>query len=250
MREKVIVISGGTKGVGSEVAIKCASRGAKVVIGGRDREAASTIIERVESLDGECIFVETNLREIDSCKQLFKESMSQYQRVDGFVNYAGITTVTPLLDCTEQDFDEIMDINIKAAFFNCQQAVNCMKNRGGSIVLIGSTHAWKGDLNRAAYACSKGAILTLSKHISSHYAKNMIRCNVVTMGWTPTEGELSLRKEQGLSENELRNMASQAIPMGRMQDTDDYLDGILYLLSDSSMMTTGSNLKINGGLQI
>lgn len=250
MKNKVIVISGGTKGVGRDLVLTCIKKGAMVVMGGRDIQAAASILNTIYEWGGKCTFVETDLKDINSCNKLFQTALEEYGRVDGFVNYAGVTTVTPLATCTEADFDGVMDINFKSTFFCCQHAVNSMVKTGGSIVLMGSTHAWRGDIDRAAYACSKGAILTLSEHIASHYAKYHIRCNVITMGWTPTEGELSLRKGQGMNEEVLREWASSYIPMGRMQETSDYIEGILYLLSDSSAMVTGSNLKINGGLHI
>ena len=89
-------------------------------------------------------------------------------------------------------------------------------NGGGSIILTGSAHAWGGQKDRAAYACSKGVLLTLMEHISHNYAQENIRCNYLTLGWTPTEGEVMLRGSQGESEAELRKRAAGILPMGRM----------------------------------
>ena len=87
--------------------------------------------------------------------------------------------------------------------------------------MVGSTHHRRGNKDRAAYACAKGALFTLSNHIARHYAEDKIRCNYLVMGWTPTDGELALRKSQGISELELREEAAKAIPMGRMTETND-----------------------------
>ena len=121
------------------------------------------------------------------------------------------------------------------------------KNKGGSIVLTGSAHAWGGQKDRAAYACSKGVLLTLMEHIAHNYASEKIRCNYLTLGWTPTEGEISLRNNLGESESELRARASKILPMGRMCEYDDYVDAILYLFGDSSSMMTGSVFRITAG---
>ena len=143
---------------------------------------------------------------------------------------------------------DVFDIDIKAAFFCCQEAVKLMqKSGGGSIILVGSTHHTRGNKDRTAYACAKGALYTLSNHIGKHYAEDKIRCNYLVMGWTPTDGELALRKSQGMSEQELRKEAAKAIPMGRMTETSDIVPAMVYLLSDISSMVTATEFKVNGG---
>ena len=118
---------------------------------------------------------------------------------------------------------------------------------GGSIVLTGSAHAWGGQKDRAAYACSKGVLLTLMEHISHNYANEHIRCNYLTLGWTPTEGEVSLRNSQGITEAELRRRAADILPMGRMLERADYLEALVYMMSDASQMMTGSTFRITAG---
>lgn len=245
---KVIVISGGTKGVGRSAAEIFAERGAKVVIGGRDQAAASKVLKMINIYKSEGMFVHTNLENVEDCKRLFDEAAACYGRIDGFFNYAGVTPVSPLDSCDEKTFDYIMDVNFKAAFFCCQQAVKYMrKNNGGSIVLTGSAHAWGGEKDRAAYACSKGVLLTLMEHISHNYAAEKIRCNYLTLGWTPTEGEVTLRNSMGESESELRKRAARILPMGRMRERSDYMEALVYLMSDESKMMTGSNFRITAG---
>lgn len=245
---KVIVISGGTKGVGRSAAEIFAERGAKVVIGGRDQAAASKVLKMINIYKSEGMFVHTNLENVEDCKRLFDEAAACYGRIDGFFNYAGVTPVSPLDSCDEKTFDYIMDVNFKAAFFCCQQAVKYMrKNNGGSIVLTGSAHAWGGEKDRAAYACSKGVLLTLMEHISHNYAAEKIRCNYLTLGWTPTEGEVTLRNSMGESESELRKRAARILPMGRMCERSDYMETLVYLMSDESKMMTGSNFRITAG---
>lgn len=245
---KVIVVSGGTKGVGRAAAEEFARQGAKVVIGGRDEESALKSIRIMRTYGSDGLFVHTDLLNIDDCKNLFDKAYEKFGRIDGFFNYAGVTPVSPLDTCDEDTFDWVMDVNFKSCFFCCQQAIKYMRlSGGGSIVLTGSAHAWGGQRDRAAYACSKGVLLTLMEHIAHNYATEHIRCNYLTLGWTPTEGEVSLRNSQGETEFELRQRAAEILPMGRMLERTDYLDGLVYLMSDSSAMMTGSTFRITAG---
>ena len=248
LKGKVIVVSGGTKGVGRAAAEEFAMEGAKVVIGGRDEESALKSIKLMRTYGSDGMFVYCDLLNVDDCKKLFDETYKKYGRIDGFFNYSGVTPVSPLDTCDEKTFDWVMDVNFKACFFCCQQAIKYMRmSGGGSIVLTGSAHAWGGQKDRAAYACSKGVLLTLMEHISHNYATEQIRCNYLTLGWTPTEGEVSLRKSLGENEAELRKRAAACLPMGRMLERTDYLDALIYLMSDSSAMMTGSNFRITAG---
>lgn len=248
LKGKVIVVSGGTKGVGRAAAEEFARHGANVVIGGRDKESALKSIRLIRTYGAEGLFVYTDLLRVEDCKNLFFKAYEKFGKIDGFFNYAGITPVSPLDTCDEATFDSVMDINFKACFFCCQEAVKYMRmGNGGSIVLTGSAHAWGGQKDRAAYACSKGVLLTLMEHIAHNYAQEQIRCNYLTLGWTPTEGEVSLRRTQGENEFELRQRAAEILPMGRMLERTDYLDGLVYLMSDSSSMMTGSTFRITAG---
>lgn len=245
---KVIVVSGGTKGVGRGAAEEFARRGARVVIGGRDEGAARSALRLMESYGSEGHFVHTDLEKVEDCRKLIRESLVRFGRIDGLYIYAGITPVSPLDSCDEATFDRVMDINFKAAFFCVQEALAPMQAQGGgSIVLTGSAHAWGGQKDRAAYACSKGVLKTLMEHIAHHYAADQIRCNYLTLGWTPTEGEVALRESQGESEAQLRRRAGEILPMGRMLEKRDYLEALVYLMSDASAMMTGSVLRITGG---
>lgn len=252
LKGKVIVISGGTKGIGKAVALEAIKEGASVVIGGRDQEAAEKIIQQAESIrEGSCAFEYTDLHQVFHCENLFHRAEECYGRVDGFVNYAGVTSIGTLEETDELLYDDVFDVDMKAAFFCAKNAIISMKKTGGgSIVLFGSPHASIGDEDRAAYACAKGALLVLTHHIAKYYAKDNIRANYVTMGWTATEGEIKLREEQGMDMEELHRIAAERIPAGRMQTEEDHVPGILYLLSDYATMVNGSELRVTGGLFI
>ena len=246
---KVIVVSGGTKGVGKGTVIGSAKAGANVVIGGRDENAAMNMIAEIERDYGrKGIFVETDLNKVDDCRKLIDTTINHFGRIDGFVNYAGILPTASLIETYEDMYDDVFDLNMKAAFFCAKYATAAMlKSGGGSLVFVGSGHAYGGEEDRAAYACSKGALLTLVRHIAKNYAKYNIRANWITMGWVATPGELALRKKQGLDQSWLDSKAAACIPMGRILTVDDHVPGILYFLSDQSSMVTGTELQITGG---
>lgn len=248
LEKKVIVITGGTKGVGKAFAVKAAEEGATVVIGGRDQEAGMKVVTEISDKGADGTFVPIDLNNTEDIRKIFRIAYKFYGRVDGYFSYGAVTDVSPLDSCTEEIFDKIMDINFRATFFGCQEAIKYMrKTTGGSIVLTGSAHAWGGEKDRAAYACSKGALRILMEHIAHNYASESIRCNYLTLGWTPTEGELALRASQGESEEELRARAAEILPMGRMCEVGDYLEALTYLFSDDSRMMTGSTFRITAG---
>ena len=245
---KVIVISGGTKGVGRAFAEVAGEEGAKVVIGGRDEKAGKEAARNIRTAGSEAIFVYCDLLKVEDCRHLFDAAYERFGRVDGFFNYAGVTPVSPLDTCDEETFDWVTDVNYKAAFFCCQQAIRYMRlSGGGSIVLTGSAHAWGGQKDRAAYAMTKGVLRILNEHIAHQYAEEHIRCNYLTLGWTPTEGEVALRVSQGESEAELRRRAAGILPMGRMCERNDYMEALVYMMSDASSMMTGSTFRLTAG---
>ena len=162
--------------------------------------------------------------------------------------YAGITPVSSILDTEEEIYDSVFNVNLKAPFFLLKHVLKSMKeHNSGSIVFFGSAHMDYGEIDRAAYALTKSSLNTLSTHIAHHYAKYGIRSNYVVMGWTNTEGELELRTKEGISEKELKSKASSIVPMGRMLNTFDPVPAVMYLISDQSIMTTGSIMRITGG---
>lgn len=253
IEDKVIVITGGTKGIGRDLALECAKRGAYVVILGRDVNAAGLIIEEgvLRKYKHLIDFELVDLNNVYKCEKVFESIYNKHKKIDGLVNYAGITPIASLLDCDESTFDSVIGVNFKAAFFCSKFAIKYMqKQRKGSIIFMNSCHAWRGEKDRSIYACSKGALLTLCEHIAYHYASDSIRANTITMGWSATDGELSLRAKQGIDLKMLERLGSQVIPMGRLQTAEDYIPGIIYLLSDDSIMVTGSNVRISGGLYL
>ena len=249
LKDKVIVVSGGTKGVGRGVIEESVKEGADVVIGGRDEEAAKEIIKDMQrKFDKTPLFVKTEVTKVEGCKKLIDDSIAEFGKIDGFVNYAGILPEGYLYETEEDLYDEVMKLNVKSAFFCAKYLVKHMlETGGGSLVFVGSAHGYGGEKDRAAYSVSKGALLTLSKHIAKNYAENQIRSNYIIMGWVATPGELAFRKSQNHDLSWLETQSIKAIPMGRMMTVEDHTSGIVYLLSDKAAAVTGTELNITGG---
>lgn len=241
MDKKTFVIAGGSTGVAKHVVSELIGLGHNVVFG--DLDVKNELKEK------QLLSIYTDVTNVNDCKKLFKLAYETFGKIDGFFSYAGITPAQSLLECTEDIHNNIFDVNVKGALFCSKYAVEYMKENktGGSIIFTGSPHSDAGEIDRVSYACSKGAIVTLSNHIAKNYGKYNIRSNYITMGWTPTEGELILRESQGMSKDDLEKYASNFIPMGRMNKYEDIVPTIIHLLSNKSLMTSGSNIRITGG---
>jgi NAD(P)-dependent dehydrogenase (short-subunit alcohol dehydrogenase family) len=247
---KIIVVTGATKGIGKGIARMCAAEGANVVISGRNRQDGDRLVEEIIGTYGtEALFVAKDISTETACRELIEETVARFGRIDGLVNNAGIFPRGSMIDTTEELFDSIFDVNIKGAFFCSKYAIIAMqKSGGGSIVQIGSTNGYKGSKDLVAYACSKGAMLTLNRNIAVHYAREGIRSNWVTVGWVASEGEIELHEKTGKSADQLNAWAESVIPSGRMQTDVDMAYGVVYLLSDEASQVTGTELAISGGL--
>ena len=239
MNKKTFVIAGGSTGVAKHVVSELVKLGHNVVFG--DLDVKNELKEK------QLLSVYTDVTNVNDCEKLFKLAYETFGRIDGFFSYAGITPAQSLLECIEDVHNDIFDVNVKGAVFCSKYAVKYMKENGGSIVFTGSPHSDAGESDRVSYACSKGAVVTLANHIAKNYGKHNIRSNYITMGWTPTEGELTLRESQGMSKEDLEKHALEFIPMGRMNKYEDIIPAIIYLLSDNSLMVSGSNIRITGG---
>jgi NAD(P)-dependent dehydrogenase (short-subunit alcohol dehydrogenase family) len=249
---KVVVVTGSTKGIGKGIAMMCAAEGANVVLSGRSGKEGLQAAEEIKAAHGtETLFVQGDLSNEEACRQLIAEAEAKFGRIDGLVNNAGIFPRGTMLDTTEELFDSIFNVNIKGPFFCTKYALDSMlRTGGGSIVQIGSTNAYKGQKDLAAYSCSKGAMLTLSRHVAANYGEQGVRSNWITVGWVASDGEIELHEKMGLTVDKLNEIAKETIPSGRMQTADDMAYGVIYLLADESSQVTGTELTITGGHRI
>jgi NAD(P)-dependent dehydrogenase (short-subunit alcohol dehydrogenase family) len=240
---KNVIIIGGNRGVGYEIVKACLDKGYRVAFVSKENQID------LSGLDQSRIFSRVfDLRDVPACKSFIDDVLALWSKIDGVVFYAGITPISSLLDCPEELYDNILDVNLKSTFFITQGIIkNMIEKGGGSIIFFGTSHMDSGQIDRAAYAISKGGIKILSEHLARRYAKYKIRSNIIVMGWTPTEGELALRASLGMSKEQLISEASAYVPMGRMLNVYDPVPAVMYFLSDDSSMVTGSTIRVNGG---
>ncbi len=244
---KTVMILGGTKGVGNEILKSCLNKGYNVSFCGRNLDEGNNIIKALKAED-KLYFHEIDLNSISEIENFYKATIRRFNKIDALVLYSGITPIASIIDTEEDIFDSVFNVNLKASYFLIKHVLkSMMAHKTGSIIFFGSAHMDYGMEDRAAYALTKSALYTLSTHIAHHYAKYGVRSNYVVMGWTNTEGELKLRQEEGISEEQLQQEAAKTLPMGRMLNRFDPVPAVMYLISDDAAMTTGSLIRITGG---
>ncbi|GAC1429295.1 MAG: SDR family oxidoreductase [Chloroflexota bacterium] len=246
---KVVIVTGAASGIGRGIAWELAAQGAKVVVADRDSAGGQATVADAPG-PGEAMYVPLDVVEEESCRQLVATAVERYGRLDGLVNNAGIYPRASLEETTLEFWDTMMDINLRGAFLLCRESVpHMVRGGGGSIVNIGSVHGEAGSSNLAAYAVSKGGLLTLTLHIARSYARHRVRANLINPGWVVTEGEVRTQASQGFDRSWLETQGRQ-LPMGRHQTPEDSAHAVVFLISDESSQLTGSQLHVDGGLRL
>jgi NAD(P)-dependent dehydrogenase (short-subunit alcohol dehydrogenase family) len=241
---KVVIVTGGTQGVGEAVAISAAEAGAAgVVICGRQADKGKSVAERMESLGSKAEFVPADLSQVDDCRNVVARCDQVFGRVDGLVNAAADTNRATLDEATVEFWDYQFAVNVRAPFLLTQEAARIMRreNIAGSIVNILSVAAYCGMDILPAYSSTKGALSTFTKNTANGLRKDRIRVNGINLGWTDTPNEHVVQKRQGSPDNWLE-IGEQSSPWGRILKPDDVAKLCLYLLSDDSGILTGSNM--------
>jgi len=243
LENKSVLITGAARGQGATEAVLFAKEGAKVVIGDILQEEGTKIANEITENGGQAIFVHLNVgREMDWINAI-NEAVTTYGKLDVLINNAAIYSRNGVETTTEEEWNDIMNINVKGPFLGSRLAIPFMKSGGGSIVNISSVGGLVGSpLGAAAYSASKGAIRLLTKSIAIQYAKNNIRCNSVHPGTIDTDMIKDAMDDPILYEDRRKR-----IPMLKIGSVDDVAYGVLYLASDESSFVTGAELVIDGG---
>jgi NAD(P)-dependent dehydrogenase (short-subunit alcohol dehydrogenase family) len=247
---KTVMLLGGTKGVGFEILKSCVNKGYAVAFCGRNKAEGQQILKLLGA-ENRLYFHQLDLNSNTGIKDYYEGTIKKFKSIDSLIVYSGITPFSSILDIDEETYDSVFNVNLKAPFFLLKYVLKSMiEQNSGSIVFFGSAHMECGEQDRTAYALTKGALNQLSTHIARHYSKYGIRSNYLIMGWTNTEGEIKLRQESGVSEEILKSQIEESIPMGRMLNPTDPVPMVMHLISDDSLMTTGSIIRVTGGQYI
>jgi NAD(P)-dependent dehydrogenase (short-subunit alcohol dehydrogenase family) len=232
---QVAVVTGSTQGIGGGIALKLAEHGARVLVHGRESQRAGgeKIVQAIEAAGSQASLVTGDLRDESHCRSIVRNALSRFGRVDILVNNAGVVHRGTIEDTSTELWNEIFDVNIRAPFLLCQEAVRHMKDRrSGCIVNIGSVNARCGLKPLLPYSASKGALMTFTRNLSDYLTQYRIRVNQINPGWVLTEGENHLKTViEGRGEGWLAE-AIKTRPFGRMLLPADIANAVLFFATN------------------
>lgn len=248
LKGKVAIITGGNSGLGRSTAILFAKEGAKVVIAARNKQTGEEVVETIKNNGGEALFVQTDVSKSADCLSVVQKTIDTYGKIDVLFNNAGVELVKPLHETTEEEYDFVMNTNLKSIFFMCKYTIpHMLKNGGGSIINTGSQLSLVAAPNFAIYTATKGAILNLGRAMALDYAKLGIRVNTFCPGAFATPLLLRQFEEESGPQGTLEQLAAMH-PMGRIGNPDEAAPAVLFLAcEESSSFVTGSALVVDGG---
>ncbi|MEU6194837.1 SDR family oxidoreductase [Streptomyces sp. NPDC047061] len=249
LEDKVVLVNGGSQGVGAGIVRAAVREGAQVVFTGRRAEVGDKL-----AADTGTRFVRADLADAAQARDSVVQAVDAHGRIDCLVNAAGLTSRGSLLDTTPELFDQHMAINLRAPFFSMQAAVTDMLARKapGTIVNIISNCAHGGPPFLAPYSAAKAGLAGLTRNAAYAHRWDRIRINGLNIGWTDTEGEDAVQRAFHGAGDDWREKAAAAQPMGRLGQVDEIADFVVFLLSDRSGVVTGSVIdwdqNVLGGL--
>jgi NAD(P)-dependent dehydrogenase (short-subunit alcohol dehydrogenase family) len=239
---KVVLINGGTQGVGGATARAAVREGAQVVVTGRRLDAGKRFAAELETLGGDVRFVQTDMADPEQARRSVTRTVEEFGRIDGLCNAAGITTRGTLLDTTPELFDTHVAVNLRGPFFAMQAAVTDMIERhtAGSIVNIISIAAHGGQGYLAPYVAAKAGLAGLTRNAAYAHRWDRIRINGLNIGWTESEGETQTQQQFHQADDDWATAAAKKLPMGKLGQPDEIAEIVVLLLSPRSGVVTGS----------
>ncbi|MGG3019909.1 3-oxoacyl-[acyl-carrier-protein] reductase [Geobacillus stearothermophilus] len=240
---KIALVTGASRGIGRAVALELARQGANVVVNYAGSEAkANEVVEMIRSLGREAIAVQADVARAEEVERLVKTALDQFGRLDILVNNAGITRDNLLMRMKEEEWDAVINTNLKGVFL-CTKAVTrpMMKQRGGRIINIASVVGGIGNPGQANYVAAKAGVIGLTKTAARELASRNITVNAVAPGFITTD------MTEALSE-ELKGEMLKQIPLARFGEPDDVARVVAFLASDAAGYMTGQTLHVDGGM--
>ena len=243
LKGKVAIITGSGRGIGKAIALKLAENGADIVINDiPGSDYADETKKEIEALGVKAIVVRGDVRNKDDVDALINQTVETFGKIDILVNNAGITRDGLMIRMSEEDWDMVLDINLKGAF-NCIKAAArpMMKQRSGSIINIASVVGVMGNAGQANYTASKAGLIGLTKTVAKEFSSRNIRANAVAPGFIESHMTDVLTEE-------VKNQYFDAIPLSRFGKVEDVAKAVLFLASDLSSYITGQTINVDGGL--
>ena len=243
LADRVVLVTGSSRGIGAEVAVKAACEGARVAVHyHRSADGARRTLERVREAGAEGEQFAADIADGVQAEGLVESVIGRFGRIDGLVNNAGLTQVGPFLEIEPAEWDDVIRTDLTAAFHTCRAAIPSMLERGdGAIVNIASRLGQLGVPRTAAYSAAKAGLIGLTRSLAREFGPQGIRVNAVAPGFTITDMTAELAEgEEG--QRRLRDM-----PLGRFGRADEVADAVIFLLSDTSSLFLGQTLNPNAG---
>lgn len=241
---KAAIVTGASRGIGKAIALDLAANGAQVVVNYHTSEqAAEGVVAEIKSTGGEAMAIQADVSQFQAAQSLIKESLDTYGQIDILVNNAGTTRDTLLLLMKEDDWDVVMDTNLKSLFNCCKAAARPMirRRQGGRIINISSVSGLIGQGGQTNYAASKAGIVGFTKSLAKELGSRNITVNAVAPGFVPTA------LTEGLPENLLQG-AIRLTPLGRLGKASEIAHVVTFLASDNASFVTGEVIRVDGGL--
>ena len=244
---KVAVITGGTSGIGEATALLFAKEGAKVALTGRSQERGNQVVGAIEKGGGSAIFIRADVRSAPDCQKSVDETLRAFGRLDILFNNAGVFYAHDALECTEEEWNLQIDINLKGTFLMSKFALPGMIAQGTGVI-INNSSGWGlvGGDKAVAYCASKGGVILLTKALAVDHGRQGIRVNCICPGDIETPMLPEDARFRGLPwEDYIAGCANR--PMGRVGTADEIAKAALFLASDDSSFMTGATLVVDGG---
>jgi NAD(P)-dependent dehydrogenase (short-subunit alcohol dehydrogenase family) len=252
---KVVLVTGGTQGVGAGVARAAAREGAVVAVTGRRPDIGEALAVSLRETGAHAMFVRSDIADVAQARNAVAAVIDAYGRVDCLVNSAGLTARGSLVDTTPELFDAHIAVNLRGPFFTMQAVVREMLARkaSGTVVNIISSSEHGGQSYLAPYVAAKAGLAGLTRNAAHAHRWDRIRINGLDIGWTETEGEDATQRTFHAADDTWRQQAAARLPMGKLGQVDEIADFVVFLLSERSGVVTGSVIdwdqNVLGGLE-
>jgi 3-oxoacyl-[acyl-carrier protein] reductase len=242
LKGKVAIVTGGAQGIGRAIALTLARSGADVAVSDVNIERAQETAREIESLNVKSLAIKADVADVNEVEQMVKETVDKLGKIDILVNNAGITRDNVILRMKSEDWDQVMDINLKGTFLCTKAVLRFMfRQKSGRIVNVASITGLMGNAGQANYSASKAGIIGFTKATAREYANRGIRVNAVAPGFIDTAMTKAIPDKE-------REMLIKQIPMERLGSVDDVASVVYFLVSDLSSYITGQVININGGM--
>ena len=246
LEDKVAIITGGGSGIGRGITLSFIREGAKVVVADWSEEGGKETVSLVEKEGGEVLFVKTDVSKHEDIDKMVETCLNTFGRVDILVNNAGIVKIAPLHETPEEDWDAVLDVNLKGVFLGSKRVIPEMLKIGqGKIISIASIAGLVGFDQTGPYCASKGGIIALTREMALEYAKNKINVNCIAPGVIRT----AMTKEMLEDENQRKGFEAETV-YPRLGEPEDIAHMAVYLASSESDFVTGQTLTVDGGWTI